>query len=74
MRTLTGDSLADQRFIMTLLAITACMALAMSVAGIYDFVYHIAPRAGNRRSNGGPAEGGLSFWYFAKGSSPPRST
>jgi ABC-type antimicrobial peptide transport system permease subunit len=35
MRSLVADSLAERRFIMSLLGITACIALAMSVAGVY---------------------------------------
>jgi predicted permease len=35
MSTLIGDSIADRRFIMTLLAITGCLALLLSAAGVY---------------------------------------
>jgi putative ABC transport system permease protein len=35
MRTLVADTVADRRFLMTLLAITACLALLMAAAGIY---------------------------------------
>ena len=35
MRTLVADSLADRRFIMVLLAVTACLALFMAIAGVY---------------------------------------
>jgi len=35
MATLIGDSLADRRFIMTLLAVTGCLALLLSAAGVY---------------------------------------
>jgi predicted permease len=35
MATLIGDSIADRRFIMTLLAITGCLALILSAAGVY---------------------------------------
>jgi putative ABC transport system permease protein len=38
MSTLIGDSVADRRFIMTLLAITAILALLLSAAGIYGVV------------------------------------
>ena len=44
MRTLIADSLADQRFLMTLLAITACLALAMSVAGVYGVTSYVTSR------------------------------
>ena len=35
MSRLIGDSLADRRFIMTLLAITGCLALLLAAAGVY---------------------------------------
>jgi putative ABC transport system permease protein len=38
MSTLIGDSVADRRFIMTLLAITGMLALLLSAAGIYGVV------------------------------------
>src|SRR5260221_648991 len=38
MSTLIGDSVADRRFIMTLLAITGILALLLSAAGIYGVV------------------------------------
>jgi putative ABC transport system permease protein len=38
MSTLIGDSIADRRFIMTLLAITGCLALLLSAAGVYGVV------------------------------------
>jgi predicted permease len=38
MSTLIGDSVADRRFIMTLLAITGCLALILSSAGVYGVV------------------------------------
>ena len=41
MRSLIDDSFADRRFIMTLLAITGCLALAMSVAGVYGVTSYI---------------------------------
>jgi predicted permease len=44
MRTLVADSLADRRFIMTLLAITGCLALAMSAAGVYGVTSYITSR------------------------------
>jgi ABC-type antimicrobial peptide transport system permease subunit len=33
-----GDSVADRRFIMTLLAITSCLALLLAVAGVYGVI------------------------------------
>jgi len=44
MRNLVADSLASRRFIMSLLAITACIALAMSVAGVYGVTSYTASR------------------------------
>ncbi len=38
MSTLISDSVADRRFIMTLLAITGCLALILSAAGVYGVV------------------------------------
>jgi predicted permease len=44
MSTLVADSVADRRFIMTLLAITACLALLMSAAGVYGVISHTTAR------------------------------
>jgi putative ABC transport system permease protein len=44
MRTLIADSVADRRFIMMLLAITGCLALAMSAAGVYGVVSYTTSR------------------------------
>jgi ABC-type antimicrobial peptide transport system permease subunit len=44
MATLISDSLADRRFIMILLAITACLALAMSIAGVYGVISYTTSR------------------------------
>jgi putative ABC transport system permease protein len=38
MSTLIGDSIADRRFIMTLLAITGVLALLLSAAGVYGVI------------------------------------
>ena len=38
MSTLIGDSIADRRFIMTLLAITGCLALFLAAAGVYGVI------------------------------------
>ena len=41
MSTLIGDSVADRRFVMTLLAITGCLALILAAAGIYGVVSYL---------------------------------
>ena len=44
MRDLIADSVADRRFIMTLFAITGCLALAISAAGIYGVISYTISR------------------------------
>ena len=44
MRSLIADSLAERRFVMGLLTITACIALAMSVAGVYGVTSYTTSR------------------------------
>jgi putative ABC transport system permease protein len=44
MRSLISDSVADRRFMTTLLAVTACLALLMSVAGIYGVTSYTTSR------------------------------
>jgi len=44
MRTLISDSLADRRFIMSLLAVTGLLALLMSIAGVYGVTSYITSR------------------------------
>ena len=44
MRELIEDSVADRRFVMALLAITGCLALAMSAAGIYGVISYTTAR------------------------------
>jgi predicted permease len=44
MRSLISDSLADRRFILTLLAVTGCLALLMAVAGVYGVTSYITSR------------------------------
>jgi putative ABC transport system permease protein len=44
MQTLIGDSLADRRFIMGLLAVTGCLALAMAAAGVYGVATYVTSR------------------------------
>ena len=44
MRELMADSVADRRFILTLLAMTGCLALVMSAAGIYGVVSYTTSR------------------------------
>jgi predicted permease len=44
MRELIADSVADRRFIAMLLAITGCLALAMSAAGVYGVMSYTTSR------------------------------
>src|SRR5260370_42427322 len=44
MRDLIADSVEDRRFIMALLAITGCLALAISAAGIYGVISYTISR------------------------------
>jgi putative ABC transport system permease protein len=44
MQSLIAESIADRRFIMRLLAITGCLALLMSIAGIYGVTSYTASR------------------------------
>jgi putative ABC transport system permease protein len=44
MRSLIADSVADRRFIMSLLAVTGCLALLMSVAGVYGVTWYTTSR------------------------------
>jgi putative ABC transport system permease protein len=44
MRELIADSVADRRFIMTLLAVTGCLALLMSAAGVYGVISYTTSR------------------------------
>jgi predicted permease len=44
MQALIADSLADRRFIMGLLAVTGCLALAMAAAGVYGVATYITSR------------------------------
>jgi len=41
MSTLIADSVADRRFIMTLLAITGCLALLLAAGGVYGVVSYV---------------------------------
>ncbi len=42
MSTFVGDSIADRRFILSLLAITGCLALLLAAAGVYGVVSYLA--------------------------------
>ena len=55
MTALIADSVADRRFIMMLLAVTAGLALVMSAAGVYGVISYTTSRqnAGNRNPHGG---------------------
>jgi predicted permease len=44
MQSLIDDSLADRRFIMFLLALTGCLALAMAAAGVYGVATYVTSR------------------------------
>lgn len=44
MQSLIDDSLADRRFIMLLLALTGCLALAMAAAGVYGVAMYVTSR------------------------------
>lgn len=44
MRTLIADSIADRRFILTLLSVTTGLALLMSMAGVYGVMSYITSR------------------------------
>jgi putative ABC transport system permease protein len=44
MRELIGDSVADRRFITTLLAITGCLALLLAAAGVYGVISYTTSR------------------------------
>lgn len=44
MRSLIADSVADRRFIMTLLAVSGCLALVMSAAGVYGVISYATSR------------------------------
>lgn len=44
MQSLIDDSLADRRFIMLLLALTGCLALAMAAAGVYGVATYVTSR------------------------------
>jgi putative ABC transport system permease protein len=44
MQSLIDDSLADRRFIMLLLVLTGCLALAMAAAGVYGVATYVTSR------------------------------
>ncbi len=44
MESLVADSVADRRFIMSLLAVTACFALIMAAAGVYGVTWYTTSR------------------------------
>jgi predicted permease len=44
MQALVDDSLADRRFVMFLMALTGCLALAMAAAGVYGVATYVTSR------------------------------
>jgi putative ABC transport system permease protein len=44
MESLVADSIADRRFIVTLLVVTGCLALLMALAGIYGVTFYTTSR------------------------------
>jgi len=44
MQSLLADSIADRRFIVSLLAVTGCLALLMALAGIYGVTSYTTSR------------------------------
>ena len=76
MPSLIADSLADRRFIMSLLAITACIALAMFVAGVYGVTSYTTSRRTQDigvRLAVGATPGAVQVLVFRQGSQPRRS-
>jgi ABC-type antimicrobial peptide transport system permease subunit len=70
MRSLIADSLADRRFIMMLLVITACLALLMSAAGVYGVVSYTTSRRTKEigiRMAVGATPGNVSSLIFRQG-------
>jgi predicted permease len=70
MRGLVADSLANHRFIMSLLVITACLALSMSIAGVYGVTSYTTSRRtqeiGVRMALGAPP-GNVQLLVFRQG-------
>lgn len=70
METLIGDSLADRRFVMSLLAITGCLALAMAAAGVYGVATYITTRRTQEigvRMALGASRGNVEVMVFREG-------
>jgi hypothetical protein len=70
MRRLIADSLADRRFIMMLLVVTACLALLMSAAGVYGVVSYTTSRRTKEigiRMAVGATPGNVSALIFRQG-------
>jgi putative ABC transport system permease protein len=70
MRSLIADSLADRRFIMMLLVITASLALLMSAAGVYGVVSYTTSRRTKEigiRMAVGATPGNVSSLIFRQG-------
>jgi predicted permease len=70
MQTLISDSLADRRFIMTLLAVFGSLALAMSGAGVYGVTSYLTSRRTQEiglRMALGATPGSVQFLVFRQG-------
>lgn len=70
MQSLIADSIADRRFIITLLAANGCLALLMSLAGIYGVISYTTSRRTQEigiRMAVGATPGGVHALIFRQG-------
>ena len=73
MRAFISDSIADRRFMMSLLAVTAALALLMSAAGVYGVVAYTTSRRTHEigvRMALGASRGKVHLLIFRQGLSP----